>query len=38
MCDWMRDDVPAALVEDMEVTEVPPPFPRFERFKHRPTV
>jgi len=38
MCEWMRDGVPAALVEDMEVTEVPPPFPRFERFEQRPTV
>jgi acylphosphatase len=38
MCEWMRDGVPAALVEDMEVTEVPPPFPRSERFKQRPTV
>jgi acylphosphatase len=38
MCEWMRDGVPAALVEGMEVTEVPPPFPRFERFNQRPTV
>ena len=38
MCDWMRDDMPAALVEAMDVTEVPPPFPRFDRFGQRPTV
>jgi len=38
MCDWMRDDMPAALVEEMDVTEVPPPFPRFDRFEQQPTV
>ena len=32
------DDMPEALVEDMEVTEVPPPFPSFDRFEQRPTV
>ena len=25
MCDWMRDDMPAALVESLAVAEVPPP-------------
>jgi acylphosphatase len=38
MCDWMRDDMPGALVEDMDVTEVAPPFARFDRFEQRPTV
>jgi acylphosphatase len=38
MCDWMRDDMPAALVEEMDITEVPPPFPRFDRFEQQPTV
>ena len=38
MCEWMREDIPAALVEDMDVVEVPPPFPRFDRFEQRPTV
>lgn len=38
MCDWMRDDVPVALVEEIDVTEVPPPFPQFERFEQHPTV
>jgi acylphosphatase len=37
MCDWMRDDMPAALVEQMDVTDVPPPFPRFDRFEQQPT-
>ena len=38
MCDWMRDDMPAARVEAMDVTEVLPPFPRLDRFEQRPTV
>jgi acylphosphatase len=38
MCDWMRDDMPAALVESIDITEVPPPFPRFDRFDQQPTV
>ena len=38
MCDWMRDDMPAALVQDMDITAVPPPFPRFDRFEQQPTV
>ena len=38
MCDWMRDDMPAALVEKMEVIEVAPPYPRFDRFEQRETV
>lgn len=37
MCDWMNSDMPAALVEAMEVTEIPPPYPRFDRFDQRPT-
>jgi len=37
MCAWMRDDMPAALVERMDVTDVPPPFPRFDGFEQRPT-
>jgi acylphosphatase len=37
MCDWMRDDMPAALVEGMDVVEVQPPFPRFDRFEQRAT-
>jgi acylphosphatase len=38
MCAWMRDDMPAALVEKMDVSEVAPPFPRFDRFEQLPTV
>ena len=37
MCTWMRDDMPAALVERMDTTELPPPFPKFDRFEQRPT-
>jgi acylphosphatase len=38
MCDWMREDMPAALVEEMDLVELPPPFPRFDGFEQRPTV
>jgi acylphosphatase len=38
MCEWMRNDMPAALVEDMTVTDVAAPFPRFDRFEQQPTV
>jgi acylphosphatase len=37
MCDWMRDDMPAALVEAIDVTELQPPFPTFDRFEQQPT-
>lgn len=37
MCDWMNNDMPAALLETIEVIEVPPPFPKFHDFKQRPT-
>lgn len=37
MCDWMNNDMPAALVEAMEVTDMPPPYPKFDRFEQRPT-
>jgi acylphosphatase len=37
MCEWMRDEMPAALVEQMDVAELPPPFPRFDGFEQRPT-
>jgi len=38
MCDWLRDGVTAALVDDLEVTQVQPPFPRFDRFERLPTL
>ena len=37
MCDWMRDDMPAALVEAIDVTELAPPLPTFDRFEQQPT-
>jgi acylphosphatase len=37
MCDWMRDDMPAALVEHMDIVDVRPPFPSFDGFEQRPT-
>ena len=38
MCDWLRDGMPAALVDDLEVVRVPPPFARFDRFDRLPTL
>ena len=32
MCDWLRDGVPAALVDELVVTQLQPPFPRFDHF------
>ncbi|HVZ46429.1 MAG TPA: acylphosphatase [Ramlibacter sp.] len=37
MCDWMENDMPDALVDGMDVTEVRPPFPHFDWFEARPT-
>lgn len=37
MCAWMENDVPSALVERIEVTELKPPHPRFEEFLQLPT-
>lgn len=37
MCDWMSNDMPSALVEATDVTEMPPPYPKFDRFEQRPT-
>ena len=37
MCDWMENDMPAALVEQIDVSEVPAHFPRFDRFEQRAT-
>jgi acylphosphatase len=36
MCDWLREGVPAAMVDELEVTPVPPPFQRFDRFDRLP--
>jgi len=38
MCDWMRERVPGARVDAIDVTDVPPPFARFDRFEQQPTV
>ena len=38
MCDWMRDGMPAALVDDLQVVRLPPPFARFDRFERLPTL
>ncbi len=37
MCAWLDEGMPAALVEGMEIVEVPAPFPRFDRFEQLPT-
>ena len=38
MCDWLRDEVPAAIVDELDVTLVGPPFHRFDRFEQLPTL
>ena len=37
MCAWMEDGVESALVERIDVSEVKPPFPKFDAFDQRPT-
>ena len=38
MCEWMRDGMPAALVDELAVTPMAPPFARFDRFERLPTL
>jgi acylphosphatase len=38
MCTWLSDGMPAALVEELDVTELQPPFPRLEVFERLPTL
>ena len=38
LCAWLREGDHPALIESMEVSEVPPPFPRFDRFERLPTI
>ena len=38
MCDWLRDGMLAAMVDKLDVTELPPPFPRFDHFDRLPTL
>jgi acylphosphatase len=38
MCRWLQEGMPAALVDELEVTELAPPFARFDRFERVPTL
>lgn len=38
MCAWLRDGMPAALVDDVKVTVVAPPFHRVDGFDRLPTL
>ncbi len=38
MCAWLSEGMSAALVDDLDVTEVQPPFPRFEHFERLATL
>ena len=38
MCSWLRDGMTWALVDELEVTPVQPPFPRFDSFERLPTL
>ena len=38
MCAWLSEGMSAALVDELEVTEVPPPFARFDNFERLPTL
>jgi acylphosphatase len=39
MCAWLGEGMSAALVDELEVTEIPPPFfARFDNFERLPTV
>jgi acylphosphatase len=38
MCAWLSEGMSAAIVDELEVTEVPPPFARFDRFERLPTL
>jgi len=38
MCAWLSEGMAAALVDDLEVTEVQPPFPRFDHFERLATL
>jgi acylphosphatase len=38
MCAWLSEGMSAALVDELEVTEVPPPFACFDRFERLPTL
>ncbi|VVD30870.1 acylphosphatase [Paraburkholderia dioscoreae] len=38
LCAWLSEGMSAALVEALEVTEMPPPFARFDNFERLPTL
>jgi acylphosphatase len=38
MCTWLSEGMSAALVDELEVTEVQPPFTRFDYFERLPTL
>ena len=38
MCAWLSEGMSAALVDALEVTEVQPPFARFDNFERLPTL
>ena len=38
MCSWLRDGISAALVDELDVTQVQPPLPRFDHFDRLPTL
>jgi acylphosphatase len=38
MCAWLSEGMSAALVDELEVTEVQPPFARFDNFERLPTL
>ncbi|CAN7565060.1 acylphosphatase [Variovorax sp. LjRoot290] len=38
MCNWLRDGVPGAWVDALELTQVPPPFDRLDRFERLPSL
>jgi acylphosphatase len=38
MCSWLRDGMPAALVDELEVTQVQPPPLGFDHFDRLPTL
>ncbi|HEY9065523.1 MAG TPA: acylphosphatase [Burkholderiaceae bacterium] len=38
MCEWLRDGNPVALVDELELRAVPPPFARADGFERLPTL
>ena len=38
MCAWLDGGMPAAIVDRLELAELPAPCPRFDRFERLPTL